>query len=236
MLKKFLPLFFLLIGVKSFCYEFDQFFDDRLNGTSWHGVEYGFYASDKESSNSKYHKDLLCFDIEMSFYMDEVIWHDDEYGEWPIESVTFLKTIMVKSTNPKALKNWDKIQKKGMPVMVQKITDKKEIFELRKDTSIFAYNKNLKYRVKNDTLFIDLKLLNDTTIGLYDQSGNLEKKIIFCDNFANRINSKKRDADWTYWFEGDIFYLNFGDEKSILRCPYQRSKNGEAISLVLHKL
>lgn len=243
MIKKILLIAFACITSSTYGsidYDFGLRNDDQLNGTSWSGIEYGLYG--QSGNGTDYNKKLLLFDVQLDFIEDEFIWHDDEYGEWPIDYVTICLAKLSKTTDKKALKVWAKMSKRHeveMRQLEESFSNNVMHFDVTSGSNLQIAGVYLKYRVENDCLAIDLKRENDTIIGLYSD-GKLVKTIQFCQDFAHRSTQLRhgeeiKHATWTYWFEGNTICFCYGDKNTILKCPFQMSSDGKIISLLLKK-
>lgn len=240
MMKKYLLLLFLFVSFQA-----SSLIDDtQLNGTKWEGAELGIYVGKAGLSTPKYQDSLLLFDCGMDF--DRSFFRSWE-GDTPRkDSVTRSSLHLSKSTDKKALKVWKKLDLDQMDGLASLVEEFPTIvanirFVLESDSTFSFIPFALKYHVDYNRLLIDLNVVDENTITLMNRRREPVKlRRVYREGMSDKERAQALDGadDFFYWTEKKMFCLGMKTKGPILvlRAPFERSKDGKTIRLILRKM
>ena len=180
----------------------------------------------------EYKDSTIFFDVQCQFKEDRFIWVDSIFNEHEIPT-TYLSALLTKTKDKTELKAWENVTKHATE------SEKRSLDRLPREIngqlrfpvlcdSYFSFDHfKLKYRVEKKRLLIDLKLINDSTIGLCNSNGQIVQTV----KHHNGLLSYYHSGQFVYWFEGKRIYL--GVKNMFISSPYKMSDDGKTISLIL---
>ncbi len=188
--------------------------DERLNGSVCTGMKFGMYVGRTDFKIPTYRDSTLFCDVQLFF--------NEKKHE------------LTKTKDKKELKFWNKLtdeEHRALEEFVKGVNNESYI-SVACDSYFDLGAVRQKYRIEKDQMVIDLKLINDSTIGLYNSDGSIIETIKHSNGMLPQNSYRK---EWVYWFEGKNFYVSWGKEKVFISSPYKISEDGKTISLILKK-